>query len=128
METKDCFVEVYGEPLPKGLKLKSFCWSIKQKIIADEKGIWKLGNLRSKKKVKLGYLQYYIDGELVEERLNQLQGIVFRKNWGLNNIQQTPEGLIWQTNTTNYIPPQNQTTINEENIIKYSYNPSHYNP
>lgn len=145
-DESDCFVEIYGESLPKGLEIKRksvLVRSIKHdgdKVISDVNGIYgdKItfkGEFYRIKYPKEGveakaYLQYYIDGELVEERLirratySSQQGIVYE------GTEELPEGLILETSTSNYIPPQNQTTINEENIDQniQSYNPSHYNP
>ena len=145
-DQNDCFVEIYGEALPKGLKIKRksvFVRSIKHngdKIISDANAIYgdKItfkGEFYRVKYPKEGveakaYLQYYLDGELVEERLIRRATYASQQGIVYEGIEELPEGLISETSSQNYIPPQNQTTTNEENIKQniQSYNPSHYNP
>lgn len=144
-DQNDCYVEIYGEDLPKGLVIKrksEFVRSIKHqgdKIIPDKEGrfsdkvLFKGEYHRVKYPVEgceaNSYLQYYVDGELVEERFvrhshyNAQQGIVYE------GTEEMIEGLIAPTSSQNFIPPatENQAEYIYENKIK-SYNPPHFNP
>lgn len=140
----DCFVEIYGEELPQGLSIKrksQFVRSIKHdgdKVVPDTEGkfsdkiLFKGEYYRVKYPVEgceaKSYLQYYLDGELIEERFvrhsryNPQQGVVYE------GTQELIEGLTQPTSTQNFIPPATETVSqdNFEDKIK-SYNPSNYN-
>lgn len=146
----DCFVEIFGEEMPKGLVIKRRSENIRtlkhsgDKIIPDTTGKYSdkilfKGEFHRVKYPQDGYeaksyLQYFLDGELVEEkylrfsRYNAQQGIVYEGTEELlenfdNNLVATSayhaEGESAQT--------QNETAEEIENKIK-AVNPAHYNP
>lgn len=145
-DENDCYVEIYGEPLPKGLEIKrksKFIRSIPHsgdKIIPDTKGIYidKIIFKGEYYRVKYpqegyeaeGYLQYYVDGELVEEKLvrraryNSQQGIIYE------GTEELFEGLTLPENKVKHIAPQRESLVNnqtvEEKIKQVS--PPHYSP
>jgi vancomycin resistance protein YoaR len=142
----DCFVEIYGEPLPKGLVIKRksvFVRSIKHngdKIIPDTQGLYAdkilfKGEFHRVKYPVEGvesksYLQYYVDGELVEERLirqnhyNPQQGIVYE------GVEPLPDDLTAPIVQTFFTPPQEQTQTTQDNVEEQikKVNPSHFSP
>ncbi len=142
----DCYVEVYGEPLPQDLKIKrksEFIRSIPHggdKIIPDTEGKYNdkilfKGEYHRVKYPAEGYeaksyLQYYLDEELVEERFlrhekyKSQQGIIYE------GTEELIEGLSLPTNTVSHIPPQKESITNSENVedkIKVT-SPAHYSP
>jgi vancomycin resistance protein YoaR len=147
-DNNDCFVEIYGEAMPKGLVIKRKSVNIGtikhqgDRIIPDVRGLHTdralfKGEFYRIKYPQEGYearsyLQYWVDGELVEEkylrysRYNAQQGIVYE------GIEDLPEGMEEVIDTMSYQIEAEQQTIEklsteqiEEKMKKT--NPSHFN-
>lgn len=147
----DCFVEVYGKEMPKGLEIKRRSENIGtlkhpgDKIVPDTSGkfsdkILFKGEFHRIKYPQQGYeaksyLEYWVNGEKVKEkylrysRYNAQQGIIYE------GVEDLPEGLSYQEDieTMAYPLKQEQETVKnltpdeiEEKTKKT--NPSHYNP
>ncbi len=144
----DCFVEIYGEPMPKGLVLKRKSVNVGtikhqgDKIIPDTKGIYAdkalfKGEFHRVKYPQEGYeaksyLQFWVDGQLVEEkylrhsRYNAQQGIVYE------GVETLPEGME-EVKSTMYPIKEKQGSADELSIEEIEEkmkkaNPAHFNP
>lgn len=145
-DEKECHIQIYGEPLPKGLSLKQKSRFVKSiphegdKIILDTKGIYsdKILFKGEYHRVKYpqegyeaeGYIQYYIDGELVEERLvrraryNAQQGIIYE------GTEKLFDGLSLPDNDLKPIQAQKESLTNQDTVdskIK-QVSPPHFSP
>lgn len=147
----DCFVEIYGKEMPKGLEIKRRSENIGtikhpgDKIIPDTNGkfadkILFKGEFHRIKYPQQGYeaksyLEYWLNGKKVDEkflrysRYNAQQGIVYE------GVETLPEGLAYQEDVEAMAYPlqQEQETVKEllpEEIEEKTkkINPSHYNP
>ena len=139
-------VEIYGQKFGDGMSIKSRAELIKvlphngDKIVADSKGEYSNRILYKGEYYRLkypregyeskGYLQYYKDGKLIEEK--EIRHDFYRPQDGIvmEGIENPAEGMIIPTSDVKIIKPQKNTKTSEENIRNklQKINPSEFNP
>ncbi|MGN1201191.1 MAG: VanW family protein [Candidatus Caccovivens sp.] len=139
-------VEVYGEKFDDGITIKRRAELVKilphngDRIVADTKGeyankiLYKGEYLRVKYPREgyesKGYLQYYKDGQLLEEK--EIRHDFYQPQEGIvmEGVESPVEGMTIPVSDVKIIKPQKVTKQTEDNIkIKLSkQNPSEYNP
>ena len=128
-EEDAAFVEVYGEPFEDGFEIRRRAEFIEtiphdgDMIVPDEKGEYSdkvtyKGEYFRIKKPQEGYhskayLQYYKDGELIDEKL--IRDEIYRPQRGIivEGTETLGEGMVIPENEIKIIPPQADVKINE---------------
>lgn len=139
-------VEIYGQKLDNGIEIKRRAELVKvlphngDKIVADAKGEYSNKVLYKGEyhRVKYpregyeskGYLQYYKDGNLIEEK--EIRHDFYRAQEGIvmEGVEDPAEGMVIPASDIKIIKPQRVSKETEENVrLKLQkVNPSEYNP
>ena len=139
-------VEIYGQKFDDGVSIKRRAELIKvlphsgDKIVADEKGEFSNKILYKGEycRVKFpregyeskGYLQYYKDGELIEEK--QIRHDIYQPQDGIvmEGVEEQAEGMIIPTSDVKLVKPQKVTKMTEDAVRNklQKLSPSEYNP
>ena len=139
-------VEIYGTPLEEGEEIKTRAEFIKvlphsgDQIVKDTTGefskyvLYKGEYYRQKYPREgyesKGYIQYYKNGELVEER--ELRHDFYYPQSGIviEGTEELEEGMHLPENDVKIIPPQKESKVTTENVRKKieQVRPSAYNP
>lgn len=139
-------VEIYGQKFEDGISLKRRAELVKilphngDKIVADSKGEYSNKILYKGEYYRLkypregyeskGYLQYYKDGELIEEK--EIRHDFYRSQEGIvmEGVEEPVEGMTIPASDVKIIKPQKPTQQNLEAVKAKleKTNPSEYNP
>ena len=139
------FVEIYGPEFEEGMEIKTRAELVKvlphsgDKIIKDTKGeysdkilykgeYYRLKYPREGYETK-GYIQYYKNGELMEEKLVRHDHYQPQNGVIMEGTEELVEGMTLPASNVKYIPPQKVTKETTESIkrkLEATY-PSAYN-
>ncbi len=139
-------VEVYGQKLDEGVQIKRRAELVKvlphngDKIVADTKGEFSDKILYKGEYYRLkypregyeskGYLQYYKDGQLVEEKEIRHDFYPPQDGVVMEGVCVAADGMSIPASDVKIINPQKVTTMTEENVRNKleKLSPSEYNP
>ena len=145
-DNENCYVEVYGEPLKDGFEVKrraEFVRTIPHPgdvIIQDtekeyaDKVTFKGEYLRLKMPTEgyesKAYIDYYQDGVLTESKLIRHEIYQAQNGVIIEGTEDLYEGMTIPENTVKFIPSQQSSSINENNVNQKieKERPEKYNP
>ena len=145
-DEKSATVQIYGQNFEDGVSIKTRAELVKllphngDQIIADTKGeysnkiLYKGEYLRVKYPrggyESKGYLQYFKNGELVEEKLVRHDFYQPQNGIVMEGVETPAEGMIIPASDVTIIKPQKVTKADVENVKSKlkKYNPAEYNP
>ena len=145
-DNENVTVEIYGVPFGEGEEIKTRAEFIKvlphggDQIVKDTTGefsqyvLYKGEYYRQKYPREgyesKGYIQYYKNGELVEERELRHDFYAPQNGIVIEGTEELEEGMHLPTNDVKIIPPQKESKMSTENIRKKieQTRPSAYNP
>ena len=142
---EEVFVEIYGPEFEEGMEIKTRAELVKvlphsgDKIVKDAKGeysdkilykgeYYRLKYPREGYETK-GYIQYYKNGELMEEKLVRHDHYQPQNGVIMEGTEELVEGMTLPASNVKYIPPQKVTKETTESIkrkLEATY-PSAYN-
>lgn len=143
---EECYVEIYGEPLPAGYEIKRRAEFIRaiphpgDTIVQDvdkeyaDKVTFKGEYLRLKMPMEGyesdAYLDYYQDGVLTESKLIRHEVYLPQNGVIIEGTEELYAGMTLPENTVKFIPSQQTTPINEDNVKQKidTERPEQYNP
>ncbi len=145
-DDENVYVEVYGKPFAENEYVQrrvEFLGAIPHpgdRIVPDTDGQYsnkvtykgeylRLKYPREGYKAK-GYIDRYKDGVLIESELIRDETYQPQEGIIIEGTEEVTEGITLPPNTVNFIPPQEESLVNEENVAKkiQKDNPSNYNP
>lgn len=143
---KEVFVDIYGKPFPENEKVRrrvEFLGAIPHpgdRIVQDTNGQYsnkvtykgeylRLKYPREGYRAK-GYIDRYINDVLVESVLIRDETYQAQEGVIIEGVEELTEGITLPKNTVNFIPPQENSIVNEKNVQNKieKENPSNYNP
>lgn len=145
-DDKTVGVEIYGNPFPEGLKIErkaEFVGVLNHpgdRIVKDiekqyaDKVTYEGEYLRLKYPQEgyhsKAYLQYYMNGELVEEKLIRDEKYLPQEGIIIEGTEKLAEGMTLPENTVRFIPPQTSSNTKGDSVEKKleKENPSGLNP
>lgn len=145
-DEENAYVEIYGEPLEEGYEIRRRAEFIEtlphdgDMIVKDEKGEYSdkvtyIGEYYRVKKPSegyhsKGYLQYWQDGELLDEKLIRDEYYYPQRGIIVEGTETLGEGMTLPENQVKIIPPQEKTKISEVSVKKKinSDSPANFNP
>ena len=145
-DNEKVYVEIYGQPLNEGetiVRRADFVRAIPHpgdRIVPDTNGeyankvTFKGEYLRLKYPQEgyesNAYIDKYVNGEKIEEKL--IRHEIYKPQEGIiiEGTEELSDGMTLPANTVEYIPPQQDTGINEDNVDQKlsKQNPSNLNP
>ena len=145
-DDENVYVDIYGKPFPENETVQrrvEFLGAIPHpgdRIVPDTDGQYsnkvtykgeylRLKYPREGYKAK-GYIDRYKDGVLVESTLIRDETYQAQEGIIIEGVEEVTEGITLPPNTVQFIPPQEESLVNEENVQKkiQKENPSNYNP
>ena len=145
-DDKNVYVDIYGQPFNENERVQrrvEFIGSIPHpgdRIVQDTSGQYsdkvtykgeylRLKYPREGYRAK-GYLDRYVDDVLVESKLIRDETYQAQEGVIIEGTEEVTEGITLPPNTVQFIPPQEQSVVNEGNVQKKieKENPSNYNP
>lgn len=145
-DDENAFVEIYGEPLAEGQEIRRRAEFIEtlphdgDMIVKDEKGEYSdkvtyVGEYYRVKKPSegyhsKGYLQYWQDGEMVDEKLIRDEYYYPQRGIIVEGTEPLGEGMTLPENQVKIIPPQEKSKISEVSVKKKidAESPANLNP
>lgn len=145
-DNENVYVDIYGKPFPENETVRrrvEFLGAIPHPgdiIVPDTDGQYsnkvtykgeylRLKYPREGYRAK-GYIDRFKDGVLVESTLIRDETYQPQEGIIIEGIEEVTEGITLPPNTVTFIPPQEQSLVNEDNVQKkiQKENPSNYNP
>ena len=145
-DDENVYVDIYGKPFPENATVQrrvEFLGAIPHpgdRIVPDTDGQYsnkvtykgeylRLKYPREGYKAK-GYIDRYKDGVLIESKLIRDETYEAQEGIIIEGTEEVTEGITLPPNTVTFIPPQEESLVNEENVQKkiQKENPSNYNP